>query len=210
MKSGIYKITSPIGKVYIGQSIDIGSRIKKYKNLNCKKQIKLYLSLKKYGVSTHIFEIVEICDIEKLNEKERFYQDKYISYKNGLNCRITGTDEKSGHITNEAKNKISVFNKGKIISENVRLKMSKSKIGKQSHRKGKKMSETTKAKMSASQKKSILQFTLDGILIERFDSALTASINLNLIATHIRACCRGKRKSSGGFKWSYDNLQCPK
>jgi hypothetical protein len=30
---GIYKITSPSGKVYIGQSINIERRIKEYKNL---------------------------------------------------------------------------------------------------------------------------------------------------------------------------------
>ncbi len=210
MKSGIYKITSPNGKVYIGQSIDIANRIKKYTNLNCKKQILLYSSLKKYGVANHVFEIIEMCDISELNKKERFYQDEYMSYSNGLNCRITRSNDKSGHISNDAKRKISDFNKGKIISEEVRLKMSKSKIGKQSHRKGKKLSEYTKAKMAASQMKSILQFTLDGILIAKFDSALTASTTLNLIATHIRACCRGKRKSTGGFKWTYDKLRCSK
>lgn len=203
MKSGIYKITSPSGRVYIGQSIDVESRIKKYANLNCKKQVLLYASFKKYGVSNHIFEIVELCDIKDLNKMERFYQDKYISYINGLNCRITSSNNKSGHISNDAKRKISDFNLGKTISKEVRLKMSKSKIGKERHRKGKKMPEDTKIKMSKSKMKPILQFTLDDVLVAEFDSALTASVHLNLIATHIRACCRGKRKSTGGFKWSY-------
>lgn len=210
MKSGIYKITSPNGRVYIGQSIDVANRIKKYANLNCKKQILLYSSLKKYGISNHVFEIVEMCNISELNQKERFYQDKYLSYINGLNCRVTSSNSKSGHISNEAKRKISAFNLGKTIPKEVRIKMSKSKVGKESHRKGKKMSEDTKKKMSKSQMKSISQFTLDGILVAKFDSALTASIRLNLIATHIRACCRGKRNSTGGFKWTYDNLRCPK
>ena len=31
MKTGIYKITNPNGKVYIGQSIDIDKRWNKYK-----------------------------------------------------------------------------------------------------------------------------------------------------------------------------------
>ena len=47
---GIYKITSPNNKVYIGQSVDIEKRLKRYKNLNCKKQSKIYNSLNKYGV----------------------------------------------------------------------------------------------------------------------------------------------------------------
>lgn len=34
---GIYKITSPTGKIYIGQSKNIPDRIKRYKGLRCKK-----------------------------------------------------------------------------------------------------------------------------------------------------------------------------
>ena len=55
---GIYKLTSPSGKVYIGQSWDIFKRFNKYKNLNCIRQSKLYNSLKKYGFENHIREIL--------------------------------------------------------------------------------------------------------------------------------------------------------
>ena len=46
---GIYKITSPTGRIYIGQSIDIEKRIIKYQNIKCKSQRLLYNSLFKYG-----------------------------------------------------------------------------------------------------------------------------------------------------------------
>ena len=40
VKIGIYKITSPSNKIYIGQSINIERRFKEYKTLkNCKFQI---------------------------------------------------------------------------------------------------------------------------------------------------------------------------
>ena len=39
---GIYKITNPSGKIYIGQSVNIDNRISSYKNLKCKNQTKLY------------------------------------------------------------------------------------------------------------------------------------------------------------------------
>jgi predicted GIY-YIG superfamily endonuclease len=39
---GIYKITSPTNKVYIGQSLDIEKRFVNYKGLFCKQQTKLY------------------------------------------------------------------------------------------------------------------------------------------------------------------------
>ena len=35
---GIYKITSPNDKIYIGQSIDIDRRFIQYQKLKCKKQ----------------------------------------------------------------------------------------------------------------------------------------------------------------------------
>ena len=52
---GIYKITSPTNKIYIGQSIDIENRFTKYKSLDCKNQVRLYNSLKKYGFDKHKF-----------------------------------------------------------------------------------------------------------------------------------------------------------
>lgn len=66
---GIYKIISPSGKIYIGQSIDIDRRIYDYILLRCKAQTILYNSLKKHGFNNHVFEIIEECDIDKLNER---------------------------------------------------------------------------------------------------------------------------------------------
>lgn len=57
---GIYKITSPTNKIYIGQSINIKGRWGSYRNLDCKSQDKLYKSLKKHGPENHKFEIVQL------------------------------------------------------------------------------------------------------------------------------------------------------
>lgn len=48
---GIYKITSPTGKVYVGQSVDIEKRWNQYKNEN-KSFVgpRLYNSLLKHGL----------------------------------------------------------------------------------------------------------------------------------------------------------------
>jgi hypothetical protein len=52
---GIYKITSPSNKIYIGQSNNILYRWKYcYKKLNCKSQRHLYNSLMKYGFDNHV------------------------------------------------------------------------------------------------------------------------------------------------------------
>lgn len=91
---GIYKITSPVGKVYIGQSIDIYKRWGDYQQLHCIGQRKLYFSLKKYGVESHVFDIITTCNENQLCELERYYQEVYsCTGRGGLNLILTGTDE---------------------------------------------------------------------------------------------------------------------
>jgi group I intron endonuclease len=155
---GIYKITNLINnKIYIGQSTDIIKRWSDYKNLHCKKQPKLYASLKKYGVDSHKFEIINECDIEQLNNLERYYQDLYnvLDRKCGLNCTLTKSNDRTGKLSEETRKKIGEKHKGKIVSNETRLKMSesakqmtketKNKISESN--KGKKRSEETKNKM---------------------------------------------------------------
>ncbi len=78
---GIYKITSPSGKVYIGQSWNIDIRFNAYRNARCKSQQKLYNSLLKYGHESHKFEIIdqlsESVSQDIMNEKEQYYIDYY-------------------------------------------------------------------------------------------------------------------------------------
>ena len=125
---GIYKITSPSNKIYIGQSIDIERRKANYKKLKTDNQIRLENSLKKYGFENHLFEILELCTTEKLNEKERYWQDFYnVLGKFGLNCRLTEANDKSGSLSDETKQKISNSKKGKVFSEEHKKKLKKPK-----------------------------------------------------------------------------------
>lgn len=104
--SGIYKIVNPKGKVYIGQSVDLYRRLKHYfEPKSAKNQTMLKNSFQKYGVSNHIFYIIEECDVEKLNEQERFWQDFYLEVS--LNCRFTQSSDKSGYCSDITKINIS-------------------------------------------------------------------------------------------------------
>jgi group I intron endonuclease len=73
---GIYSITSPTGKIYIGQSTDIEKRLYYYQTCwkHIKKQRKLYSSFKKHGIENHIFKVVEECDLDILDEREILYR----------------------------------------------------------------------------------------------------------------------------------------
>jgi len=79
---GIYKITNKeTNKIYIGQSIDIFSRWRKHYECQLDKWHKeLYKFPEKFS-----FEILELCDKEKLDEREAYYIKLYNSYLSGYN-----------------------------------------------------------------------------------------------------------------------------
>ena len=165
---GIYKITNPNGRVYIGQSRNIEKRFKHYFNLNCKCQPILFNSLNKYGVNNHEFEIIEGCEIDQLNIRERYYQDLYnVIGENGLNCILTETNVLPRVYLNpikrsfESNQKTSESMTGKIKSEETRNKISESMKGKQnSENSKKKTSDTMKGKKRGPYKKKEQQTIL--------------------------------------------------
>lgn len=152
---GIYKITSPSGKIYIGQSVNILSRINKYKNAKCITQPIILKSILKYGWENHLFEIVCECDQSELNEKERYYQEVFDCIgKNGLNCILTNTRTKTGKARQETIDKLT----GRKLSESTREKMRNKKLSEQHKLKisqsniGRVVSEETKRKISEANK----------------------------------------------------------
>jgi group I intron endonuclease len=156
---GIYKITSPSKKIYIGQSINVLQRFKHYKLMHCKDQIRLYNSFKKYGVEKHLFEILLECDKLELNDKERYYQDLYssITLKGGLNCILTKSLDRSGEMSDECKKKMSlklIGNKhalGMKHTDETKKKISEAHKG-NTYGLGNKWSDESKNKMSQQRK----------------------------------------------------------
>ena len=111
--SGIYKITSPSGKIYIGEAINLKERCSFYLNPNrVKKQRAIYNSLIKYSVEQHEIEIIEFCEVNKLLERERHWQEFYNSVNDGLNCYLTKTNEKKKVLSEETKKIMSDKAKG--------------------------------------------------------------------------------------------------
>ena len=152
---GIYKITSPSGKIYIGQSVNIANRLSKYKNLNCKSQRVLYNSIVKHGWEAHKFEVLCECDIIELNDKERYYQDLFNVVSNtGLNCMLTTSSTKSGKASEST---ISILT-GRKLSDATREKMRNKKLSEEHKAKISKagklrvISDETKAKIKESKK----------------------------------------------------------
>lgn len=81
-KTGIYKITHCASEMaYVGQAVDIASRwrqhIKRGLGAETPTQNKLYPAMKKFGPEAFMFEILEECDRNKLDEREDYWQDFY-------------------------------------------------------------------------------------------------------------------------------------
>lgn len=128
--SGVYKITSPSGKCYIGQSINIESRFKQHKDEARRgHKNKFYDAMCKYGVDNFTYEILA----EDLHTKierdsvEVYYISFYNSMNNGYNmtkggdgARLVG--EANGMFgkthTPEVKQKLSDNRKGTNLGSN--------------------------------------------------------------------------------------------
>jgi group I intron endonuclease len=147
-KCGIYKITNPSGRVYIGQSTNIDKRVRYYQGGFCKGQSKLYCSIKKYGWEKHRFEILNRCDEHELNNLEAFYISLFNSFNtpHGMNLTSGGDVVKCA---DETKLKRSLTLKGRVFTQEW-----KDKIGAKSKGRmvGFKHSEESKEKMRLNRK----------------------------------------------------------
>jgi group I intron endonuclease len=158
---GIYKITSPSKKIYIGQSNNIKNRFRYYKKLQCKKQLHLYNSFIKYGVDKHKFEILHLCTIEELNTIEKYYVDLYQTFntKYGMNLRDGGGNKTT--FSDETRLKMSLKKKGIPTKSWIPSKETRELWSKQ--RKGRKQTlEQIEAKrLSQTGKKLIVKLSLE-------------------------------------------------
>ena len=70
---GIYKITNKInGKFYIGQSVNIKRRFMEHRTPRGK-MTSLKLAIKKYGKENFLFEVIEECSVQDLDEREVYW-----------------------------------------------------------------------------------------------------------------------------------------
>lgn len=93
MRTGIYKITNiKNNKCYIGQSKNIDKRFKQHKIYS--PNVKMDKDIQKYGRESFKYEILELCKIDELNEKELYYSNLYNSIQNGYNVKKCGNSKK--------------------------------------------------------------------------------------------------------------------
>lgn len=149
----IYKITNPKGRVYIGVTSNIRSRIKNYKQKDCKSQPLIYKSIEKYGFSSHSIDIIDHFTSNALFAlgKELFWIKSYMSNVakypelNNMNVTDGGFGALGKKMSDETKQKLRLANLGKKASESTKHLLSQLRRGRKINRV---YSEEEKRKMS--------------------------------------------------------------
>ena len=162
---GIYKITCIVnGKCYIGQSVNIKQRWIAHKSqLRHNRHSNKYLQslFNKYGEQNITFEILELCLIEELDKKERYWIEYYGGVESKANCNWESGGHAFKRFSQELKNLQSAKHKGQHSSPKTQFKKgripwNKGKKATDQARKhqseshlGHKVSDETKAKLSS-------------------------------------------------------------
>lgn len=123
----IYKFTSPSGKSYIGQTNNLKQRIQIHKR-SSSKCIAFKNAIQKYGWDSFILEILqENLSVEEANKyEELFISEHNTLYPNGYNLYPGGQNK---IMLLETKQKLSMINTGKQLSNETKMKMSNSRKG---------------------------------------------------------------------------------
>lgn len=210
--TGIYKWTSPSGKIYIGQAVDLNRRKREFLANPFNYVYTSYDSAidnarRKYNdFSQWQYEILINCDMDALDDYEQEYINQYNSTNKDVGYNLTlGGDGTKGVKWGSKKQIESLLNRKSVKGENnpmygkhhtQEVKDLISTINK-----GRKMTEEQKALRS----KSVLQFTKQGDFIKKWQGASFVMNETGIDKTMISRVCKGNThcKSAGGFIWKY-------
>lgn len=213
MRPYIYLVKNQQDKiVYIGQQIGTKS-INEYKGSG----LLLNRAYKKYGEGYFKREIIEYCNVDELNNKEKLYIKQYnTKFPHGYNLTDGGDGNKGLKFTKEQKQKISQSKQGQKYPKEHGEKIRQAKLGKKRDQETiNKIIQTKASKHSiqpnlnlkgqhkSNSQKSILQYDLQNNLLNEYQSAQEAGRCLNKSGNQIADCASGRQKTAYGFIWKY-------
>jgi group I intron endonuclease len=121
---GIYKFTNNInGKIYIGQSSNIQRRFNEHLR---RTEQQIDQAIQKHGIDNFSFEILEECELDKLNERENYWIAFFdCLIPNGYNVKdgfaLRGESHGSSKLTNEDVIFIRTCYKNKVYKTSAEL-----------------------------------------------------------------------------------------
>lgn len=123
--------------------------------------------------------------------------DKLKQYR-GIKASMYGK-----HHTQQTKDSISKYNLGRKMSKETHLKISNANKGIKNGMYGKNVSLSVKKQVSERFSKPVLQYTVNSEFVTEYSSATEAQKILKIKTNHIGSCCKGLRKTCGGYIWKY-------
>ena len=211
---GLYEVSN-LGRVKSLERYDTLGRKKKERILRgrCNKHGYLSVNLYKNGIEKDFFihrlvaeafipnsnNLPEVDHINTIKDDNRVENLRWATIKENRNNELT-------------KKHNSESQKGKILSEETKKKLSEAKKGENHPMYGKHHPEETKKKISEAKKgKKMSEETKDKKgkkvycveLDKEFSTINKASKELNIDACGIIKVCKGKQKTSGGYHWRY-------
>ena len=197
----IYKIVNDFNnQIYIGKTKNTAKKRwyqHTHNDLNNNQYI--HRAMRLYGIEHFHYEIIEtnIETIEELNQKEKYY----IKYFNSM--APNGYNETEGGDGGGDTIALQEW----CLSHPEEVKINRDKARQKAHQWQKENSELFKNIIRENQKKASKARKIPVKCIEIniiYDSASDAAKAVNLAGpSHITAVCRGKRKTAGGYHWTY-------
>ncbi|MBC2840106.1 NUMOD1 domain-containing DNA-binding protein [Robiginitalea sp. SC105] len=164
-----------------------------------------------YGPDAFTWEVIDSSgNLDELAEKERYYIEHYDSQKKGYNRDQGGGFAKTIYqycpeTGRPLGNFKSLEEAAKAVGSCTRT-ISNACLGYNRSCSGYfwSYSEYTSYPISSDQrKKSVIQLTMEGLLVASHRSVAEASRATGLSKTCIARACRGERDHSGGYRWYY-------
>jgi len=194
---GIYKITSPSGKIYIGQSENVKYRIRKHIYESKTSNLPIHNAINKYGLDNLDIECIFKCDekfsketVKVLNDMEKYYIKFYNSFYSGYNLTKGGDSTIQNE---ETKRKIGTENSNPSIETRNKIR--------ESLLKSTRFSAESIMRIEKAKTKRVASVNCDGNIIEEFNSISEAAKSVGVSCSNISAHIAGKSKTSCGFVW---------
>jgi hypothetical protein len=182
----VYIHTNKInGKMYVGRTINGDNPNKRWSNgYGYATQKYFYRAIKKYGWNGFLHEIVASNLTEQeANNFERLLIEKLKTYDKdfGYNLTLGGQGTTGYHMSEESKRKRNVTMQ-KYFSDPKYIQLMR----------------------DVAPKRAIMRFTLDGVFIDKYDSAMEAERQIGVLNSTISQCAFGKLPSAGGYIFLFE------
>ena len=189
------------GKVYIGQTytslrVRFGKNGIKYKSCPI-----FYYAIQKYGWDNFEHVILEenISDVEIANEREKYYIALYNSTDRNFGYNKTLGGDSNFSMSEEVRAKMGKSRIGKKMPPELVEKNRISHLGQHAWNKGKPWSDEMKAKCGG---KSVTCVETGKVYRTAHEAAKENGLDFSSVCK----CCRGKSNTCGGYHWKWTEV----